>query len=146
MIVNVKTFDKEDFIMQRAVITGLGALTPLGIGVKESWQALCQGRSGIGPITRFDAAGFRTRIAGEVKGFDPLDFIDRKQVRRVDRFIHFALASSRMAIEDSGLVIGGDNAERVGVSIGSAVGGMGFVEKTHELILEGGVHQVSPAR
>jgi len=129
---------------RRVVVTGLGALTPLGTGVSKSWQALCQGKSGIGPITRFEAAAFRTRIAGEVKDFEPLDFIDKKQVRRVDRFIHFALATARMAIEDSRLTINPDNADKIGVSIGSAVGGIENMEKTHQLILEGALHRVSP--
>jgi len=128
---------------RRVVITGLGAVTPLGTGVERSWEALCQGKSGIGPITRFDAANFRTRIAGEVRDFEPADFMERKQIRRIDRFIQFALAAARMALDDSGVKIAG-NPERVGVSIGSAVGGIEYVEKTHPLILRGAVHQVSP--
>jgi len=116
----------------------------LGTGVAKSWQALCQGKSGIGPITRFNANNFRTRIAGEVKDFEPLDFIDKKQVRRVDRFIQFALAAAKMAMEDSGLTINPDNTDRIGVSIGSAVGGIENVEKTHQVILDGAIHKVSP--
>jgi 3-oxoacyl-[acyl-carrier-protein] synthase II len=129
---------------RRVVITGVGAVTPLGVGVEKSWQALCQGKSGIGVITRFDASSFRTRIAGEVSGFNPLDFIDRKLVRRGDRFIHFALAAARMALEDSGLTINASNGERVGVSVGTAMGGVESLEKNHQLLLKGARQQISP--
>ncbi len=129
---------------RRVVITGLAAITPLGVGVETSWQSLCQGKSGIGPVTRFDASGFRTRIAGEVKDFDPSDFIDRKLLRRTDRFIHFALAASRMAVADSLLTIDSDNSERVGVSLGTALGGMESLEKNHQLLLQGAGQRISP--
>jgi len=129
---------------RRVVVTGLGAITPLGIGVETSWQSLCQGKSGIGPVTRFDATGFRTRIAGEVKGFNPLDFMDRKLIRRGDRFIHFALAASRMAVEDSMLTINSSNSERVGVSLGTAVGGIESLEENHQLLLQGACCRISP--
>ena len=88
---------------KRVVVTGLGLVTPLGIGVKETWENLCQGKSGIGPITRFDAGNFRTRIAGEVKGFKAEDFIPQKLIKRLDVFVHYALAAARMAMEQSGL-------------------------------------------
>jgi len=129
---------------RRVVITGLGEVTPLGVGVEASWQALCQGKSGVGVVTGFDASGFRTRIAGEVKGFNPLDFIDRKLARRGDRFIHFALAATRMAVEDSRLKINAGNSERVGVSVGTAMGGIESIEKNHRLLLEGARQQISP--
>ncbi len=129
---------------RRVVVTGLGAITPLGIGVEASWQSLCQGRSGIGPVTRFDAADFRTRIAGEVNGFNPADFIPRKLVRRGGRFIHYTLATTQMAIEDSGLIINLANAERVGVSVGTAMGGVESLEENQELLLKGAQHQISP--
>lgn len=129
---------------RRIVVTGMGAVTPLGIGVEKSWQSLCQGKSGVGVITRFDASDFRTRIAGEVKGFNPSDFIDRKLVRRGDRFIHFALAAARMAMEDSGLTINDSNTERVGVSVGTAMGGIESIEKNHELLIKGARRQISP--
>lgn len=129
---------------RRVVVTGLGAVTPLGIGVEASWRSLCEGRSGIGPVTRFDASGFRTRIAGEVSGFNPEDFLPKKLVRRSDRFIHFALAAARMAVEDSGLAISGTNAERVGVSVGTAMGGVGSLEQNERLLLTGAQHQISP--
>ena len=129
---------------RRVVVTGMGAITPLGVGVEAGWRSLCQGKSGVGAITGFDASSFRTRIAGEVKGFNPLDFIDRKLVRRGDRFIHFALASARMALEDSGLTIDAGNSERVGVSVGTAMGGIESIEKNHELLLEGARQKISP--
>ena len=129
---------------RRVVITGLGAITPLGIGVEKSWQALCQGKSGIGMITSFDATDYRTRIAGEVHGFNPLDFMDRKLTRRSSRFIHFALAAARMAVEDSGLALNSSNGNRVGVSIGTALGGIESLEKSHQLLLQGARHRISP--
>jgi 3-oxoacyl-[acyl-carrier-protein] synthase II len=129
---------------RRVVVTGVGAVTPLGVGVEKSWQSLCQGKSGISEITGFDAGDFRTRIAGEVNGFNPLDFIDRKLARRGDRFIHFALAAARMALEDSGLTINAGNSERVGVSVGTAMGGIESIEKNHQLLLEGARQQISP--
>ena len=129
---------------RRVVITGVGAITPLGVGVEKSWQSLCQGKSGIGVITRFDASDFRTRIAGEVNEFNPLDFMDRKLARRGDRFIYFALAATRMALEDSGLTINASNSGRVGVSVGTAMGGIESLEKNHQLLLQGARHQISP--
>lgn len=129
---------------RRVVVTGMGIVTPLGVGTEASWQGLCQGKSGVGPITHFDASQFRTKIAGEVDGFDPHDFIDRKLVRRGDRFIHFALAAARMALEDSGLKIDAANAERVGVSVGTAMGGIESIEKNHELLIKGARQQISP--
>jgi 3-oxoacyl-[acyl-carrier-protein] synthase II len=129
---------------RRVVVTGMGMVTPLGIGTEASWQALCRGKSGVGPVTHFDASQFRTRIAGEVKDFNPHDFINRKLVRRGDRFIHFALAAARMALEDSGLKIDASNDERVGVSVGTAMGGIESIEKNHELLLKGKRQQISP--
>jgi len=129
---------------RRVAVTGLGAITPLGIGVEKSWQSLCQGKSGINMITRFDATDFGTRIAGEVKDFNPQYFMDRKLVQRTDRFIQFALAASQMAMEDSGLPINPSNAERVGVSVGTALGGIESLEKNHRLLLQGARHQISP--
>ncbi|MGD9117768.1 MAG: beta-ketoacyl-ACP synthase II [Dehalococcoidia bacterium] len=129
---------------RRVVVTGMGMVTPLGVGTEVSWQALCRGQSGVGPVTHFDASQFRTRIAGEVKGFDPHDFIDRKLVRRGDRFIHFALAAARMALEDSELKIDASNDERVGVSVGTAMGGIESIERNHELLVRGKRQQISP--
>jgi len=129
---------------RRVMVTGLGAITPLGIGVEKNWQSLCQGKSGIGSITRFDATNFRTRIAGEVNDFNPLDFMGGKLVGRVDRFIQFALAASRMALEDCKLTINTSNSERVGVIVGTAFGGIESLEKNHQLLLQGDHHQISP--
>ncbi len=129
---------------RRVVVTGLGAITPLGIGVEKSWQSLCQGKSGIGIITRFDATDFGTRIAGEVKDFNPQDFMDRKLVPRTDRFIQFALAATRMALDDSGLTINSSNADRVGVSVGTALAGIESLEKNYQLLLQGTHRQISP--
>jgi 3-oxoacyl-[acyl-carrier-protein] synthase II len=129
---------------RRVVVTGLGAITPLGVGVEKNWQSLCEGRSGIGPITRFDATNFRTRIAGEVNGFNPADFIPEKLARRGDRFIHLALAAAQMAIDDSGLPVKPDNADRFGVSVGTAMGGVESLEKNERLLLNGAQRQISP--
>lgn len=129
---------------RRVVVTGLGLITPLGIGVEKSWQSLCQGKSGIGVITRFDTTDFGTRIAGEVRDFNPLDFMVRKLMQRTDRFIQFALAATGMALEDSGLTINSSNAERVGVSVGTALAGIESLEKNHQLLLQGAHHQISP--
>jgi 3-oxoacyl-[acyl-carrier-protein] synthase II len=107
------------------VITGLGAITPLAVGVADSWHRLCDGTSGIGPITRFDASEMPTRIAGEVKGFDAHLFMDRKVLRRSDLFTQYAIAASRMAIDDAGLNITEETSLRTGVILGSAVGGIG---------------------
>jgi 3-oxoacyl-[acyl-carrier-protein] synthase II len=129
---------------RRVVVTGMGMVTPLGVGTEASWQALCRGKSGVGSVTHFDASQFRTRIAGEVKDFNPHDFIDRKLVRRGDRFIHFALAAARMALEDAKLKITSANDERVGVSVGTAMGGIESIEKNHELLIKGKRQQISP--
>ncbi len=129
---------------RRVVITGMGAITPLGIGIERNWQALCKGKSGIGLISRFDTSNFRTRIAGEVKDFTPLDFIDRKQVHRSSRFIQFALAASRLALEDARLTIDSNNGERTGVSVGTAMGGVESGERGEKLLLDGAKEQISP--
>ena len=104
-------------------MTGVGLVSPLGIGTEANWEALCAGRSGIGPITRFDASQFSARIAGEVKGFDPLQFIDKKDVKKMDVFIQFAIAASQFAMDDAGLTVTPEIATRVGVFIASGIGG-----------------------
>ncbi len=129
---------------RRVVVTGLGLVSPVGTGVEESWSALVAGKSGIGPITLFDASTFPTRIAGEVKGFDPEKFMDRKEVRRNDRFIHFALAAGDMAFRDSGLDMTREDPERVGAIIGSGLGGLATIEETHQTFMERGVRKISP--
>ena len=126
------------------VVTGLGLVCPVGVGVEESWQALLAGKSGIGPITHYDASTYPTRIAGEVKGFEPEKFMDRKEVRRNDRFIQFALAAADMAVRDSGIDFEKENPERVGVIVGSGMGGLATIEDTHKTLMERGVRKVSP--
>jgi 3-oxoacyl-[acyl-carrier-protein] synthase II len=129
---------------RRVALTGVGLISPLGVGTAENWQALLAGKSGIGLITRFDTTEYPSRIAGEVKGFNPLDYVDKKEVKKSDTFIHFALAASRFALEDSGLRIDEGNAPRVGVVIGSGIGGLPLIEATHKTLLEKGPSRVSP--
>jgi len=129
---------------RRVAVTGVGLVSPLGVGTAENWHALLEGRSGIGPITRFDATGYPSRIAGEVRGFNPLDYLDKKDVKKSDTFIHYALAASRFALEDAGLRIDADNANRVGVVIGSGIGGLPLIESMHKILLEKGPDRVSP--
>jgi 3-oxoacyl-[acyl-carrier-protein] synthase II len=126
------------------VVTGVGLVSSVGIGTQETWKALLAGKSGIGPITHFDATEFSSRIAGEVKGFDPLQFVDKKEARKMDVFIQFALAASTFAMEDSGLEITPENAGRVGVYIGSGIGGFATIEREHEALLKGGPRKISP--
>ena len=129
---------------RRVVITGFGLITPLGIGVDESWAALCSGKSGISEITRFDASDFDTKIAGEVKGFHPEDFLPKKEAKRTQTFIAYAVATSRMAIEDSGLVIDSTNENRVGVLTGCGLGGLQILEQTSKVLEEKGPRRVTP--
>lgn len=129
---------------RRVVITGMGLITPLGIGLTASWEALVAGRSGIGPITRFDASDLPVHIAGEVKDFDPALYIEAKEIKKMDRFIHFAVAASTMAFEDSGLRITEENAERAGVIIGSGIGGLPAIERYHKAYLEKGHRKITP--
>lgn len=129
---------------RRVVITGIGLVTPLGIGVKETWSALCAGVSGITEITRFDTTGFNTKIAGEVKGFRPEDFMSKKDAQRSELFIAYSVAATRMALEDSGLVIDDSNYDRVGVITGCGLGGLGLMEKTILDINRKGPGRVSP--
>lgn len=129
---------------RRVVITGLGAVTPLGLDVKSSWQAILEGKSGVGYITHFDATTYPVKIAAEVKGFEPTNYIEIKEVKKMDRFIHFAIAATQMAIEDSGLRIEKENPEKIGVVIGSGMGGLPAIEYYHKLALEKGWKRVSP--
>jgi 3-oxoacyl-[acyl-carrier-protein] synthase II len=122
----------------------MGAVTPLGNTVAETWEGICRGKSGIGRITRFDCTAFETKIAGELKGFDPLQYVNRKEQRRLDDFIIYALASAEMAMADAGLVIGAGEAERAGVIIGTAIGGIATIEKEKEAVLLGGPRKMSP--
>jgi 3-oxoacyl-[acyl-carrier-protein] synthase II len=134
-------------VRRRVVVTGVGLVSPLGVGTAQNWQALLEGRSGIGPITRFDASDYPSRIAGEVKGFDPLDYLDKKEVKKTDTFIQYAVAAAQFAVEDSGLVtdkIDESEADRIGVIIGSGIGGLPLIETMHRTLLEKGPHRVSP--
>jgi 3-oxoacyl-[acyl-carrier-protein] synthase II len=129
---------------RRVVITGLGMITPLGIGVKGSWEGLIAGRSGIKRITQFDSSNFPTKIAGEVQDFNPEDYIEYKEIKKMDRFIHFAIAATKMAIDDSGLQITASNAEKVGVIVGSGIGGLHAIEHYHSVLLEKGPRRITP--
>jgi 3-oxoacyl-[acyl-carrier-protein] synthase II len=126
------------------VVTGVGLVSPLGIGTQANWAALCAGRSGIGPITRFDASQFSARIAGEVKGFDPLQFIDKKDVKKMDVFIQYALAASQFAVDDARLKVTAELADHVGVFIASGIGGFQTIEGEHKELLKGGPRRISP--
>jgi 3-oxoacyl-[acyl-carrier-protein] synthase II len=129
---------------RRVVITGVGLITPLGIGVEETWSALCAGKSGVGEITRFNASTYDTKIAGEVKGFKAEDFMPRKEAKRLETFIAYAIAATRMAVEDSGLVIDEHNAGRVGVLTGCGLGGLNMLEITAHTVDTKGPQRVSP--
>jgi 3-oxoacyl-[acyl-carrier-protein] synthase II len=129
---------------RRVVVTGIGLVSSLGIGTELNWTALCAGRSGIAPITKFDAAQFATRIAGEVKGFDPLRFLEKKDVKKMDVFIQYAIAASQFAMDDAGFVVSPEQAPRVGVFIASGIGGFTTIEREHKALLEGGPRKISP--
>ncbi len=129
---------------RRIVVTGLGMVSPVGNTVAESWAAILAGRSGIGPITAFDAAAFSVRISGAVKNFDPTQYISPKDVRKMDTFIHYGMAAGIQAITDSGLQITEENAERIGVIIGSGIGGLPGIEESHSEYLRGGPRKISP--
>ncbi|MDH4300376.1 MAG: beta-ketoacyl-ACP synthase II [Dehalococcoidia bacterium] len=131
-------------LRRRVVVTGLGAVTPLATGVEESWQKLCQGKSGVARITKFDPSGLNVQIAAELKGFHPEDFLDKKKIRRTDPFIQYALVASRMAIDDARLTINEHNASRVGVVLGSCAGGMNMYEKNLNALSNEGPERVSP--
>jgi 3-oxoacyl-[acyl-carrier-protein] synthase II len=126
------------------VVTGIGLVSPLGIGTAPNWEALCAGQSGVGRITKFDATGYAAQIAGEVKGFDPLQFIEKKDVKKMDVFIQYAIAAAQFAMQDSKLQITSQNAARVGVFIASGIGGFTTIEREHKALLEGGPRKISP--
>ncbi len=129
---------------KRVVVTGLGVIAPVGIGKDNFWQALVQGKSGIKPITRFDASELPTRIAGEIRDFEPADYLDKKEARRMDRFAQFAVAASKLAIEDSGLDLTQENLERIGVILGSGIGGMETFEDQTKTLVNRGPNRISP--
>ena len=129
---------------RRVVVTGVGLVSPLAIGTQANWEALLAGKSGIGPITRFDASTFSARIAGEVKGFDPLRFVDKKDVKKMDVFIQFALAASQFAVDDARLQVTAEIADKVGVYIASGIGGFQTIEREHQELMKGGPRRISP--
>jgi 3-oxoacyl-[acyl-carrier-protein] synthase II len=129
---------------RRVVVTGLGIVSPVGNGVEAAWANVIAGRSGISRITRFDASGYASRIAGEVKGFDVTRYLSAKDARRMDRFIHFGMAAGIEALADSGLTVTPQNAERIGVVIGSGIGGLPMIEDTHNELLKSGPRRISP--
>jgi 3-oxoacyl-[acyl-carrier-protein] synthase II len=131
-------------LKRRVVITGLGAVTPLATGVEESWLKLCQGKSGVAKITKFDSSGFNVQIAAELKDFNPEDFLDKKKIRRTDPFIQYALVAARMAIDDAGVTINQNNASRIGVVLGSCAGGMNMYGKNLFALRDAGPEKVSP--
>lgn len=129
---------------RRVVVTGIGLLSAVGLTREETWSGLIQGRSGVALITHFDASTFPVRFAAEVKGFDPQQFIDRKEIKKMDAFIHYAIAASQEAVDDAGLRITPENAARVGTSIGSGIGGFSIIEREHTKLMEGGPDRISP--
>ncbi|HEX9080160.1 MAG TPA: beta-ketoacyl-ACP synthase II [Desulfuromonadaceae bacterium] len=130
--------------MRRVVVTGVGAVSPIGIGNAANWDALVNGRSGLGLITRFDVSDMPVKVAGEVKGFNPEEYIDKKEIKKMDLFIQYALGAAHYAMQDSGLTITEENAERVGVLVGAGLGGLPTIEKYHSALLEGGYKKISP--
>jgi len=131
-------------LTRRVVVTGVGLLTPLGIGTETSWEAIRAGECGIGPITQFDATAFSCRIAGEVKGFDPAAYIEKKEIKKMGRFIQFAIAAADFALGGAGLKVAPEDAEMVGVYIGSGIGGFEVIEREHQTLLEHGPRRISP--
>ncbi len=129
---------------RRVLVTGVGLVSPLGVGTRATWTGIAAGISGAGPITHFDASGFSSRIAGEVPGFDPLDYADRREARKMDTFIHYALAASLFAAEDAGLSLPVEHPERTGVIVGSGIGGFETIEREHRKLLERGPRRISP--
>lgn len=129
---------------RRVAVTGVGLVSPLGVGTEATWSALMAGVSGIGPITRFDVSGYPARIAGEISDFDALQFVEKKEVKKMDLFTQYALAAASFAVEDSGLTIDEENADRVGVIVGSGIGGLPFIEAMHRKVLENGPGRISP--
>jgi 3-oxoacyl-[acyl-carrier-protein] synthase II len=129
---------------RRVVVTGVGLVSPLGVGTAPTWEGILDGRSGVGPITRFDASAYPSRIAGEVRGFEPADYMEKKEVKKSDTFIHYAIAAAHFAMADSGLQIDESNADRVGVIVGSGIGGLPLIERMHSVLLEKGPDRISP--
>jgi 3-oxoacyl-[acyl-carrier-protein] synthase II len=130
--------------MRRVVVTGVGVVSPLGTGNRKNWESVTTGVSGIERLTRFDATDFPVQIAGEVRDFNPEDFIEKKEIKKMDLFIQYALGAAHFAMEDSGLKVTDENAERVGVLVGAGLGGLPTIEKYHQAVQEGGYKKISP--
>jgi len=137
-------FRRSDPLRKRVVITGSGLVIPTGIGVETAWKNVCEGRSGIGRLTRFDPNGHETKISAEVKDFNPENYIEKKEIKKMDLFIQYALAATKEALEDSQLKITPENAEEVGVIVGTGLGGLPTIEKYHQILLEKGPGRISP--
>ena len=129
---------------RRVVVTGIGLVTPCGIGTDNVWNNILSGKSGIGPITRFNTDRFDTKFAGEVKDFNPEDYVQPKEVKKMDLFIHYALAAAHIAVKDAGLDMGKEDPERVGVVVGTGLGGLPTIEKYHSVLLERGPGRITP--
>ncbi|HET7707863.1 MAG TPA: beta-ketoacyl-ACP synthase II [Thermoanaerobaculia bacterium] len=129
---------------RRVVVTGIGMISPLGVGNEPNWKGLIEGRSGIGPITKFDASAYACRIAGEVKGFNAEEWIEKKEVKKSDTFIHYAVAAAQMAVTDAGLDTSKEDQDRIGVIIGSGIGGLPLIEEMHKKLIEKGPSRMSP--
>lgn len=132
------------YSFRRVVVTGIGFVSPLGVGTEKNWKALLDGESGITLITKFDASNFSTKIAGEATGFDPLEFIEKKEIRKMDPFIQYAVAAAHLAVQDSGIPVSLLEGDRVGVYVGSGIGGIGTIEENKKTLLEVGPDRVSP--
>ncbi|MGI9570035.1 MAG: beta-ketoacyl synthase N-terminal-like domain-containing protein, partial [Desulfobulbia bacterium] len=129
---------------RRVVVTGLGLLTPVGNTVDESWKNIVAGKSGVAPITAFDASEFSTRISASVKNFDATDYLSFKEIKKMDTFIHFGIAAGIQALDDSGIEVTDANAERIGVAIGSGIGGLPTIERNRDAYVAGGPRKISP--
>jgi 3-oxoacyl-[acyl-carrier-protein] synthase II len=129
---------------RRVVVTGMGLVTPLGTGLEKTWKAICAGESGVTRISKFDPTDYPSQIAGEVKDFDPAAYIEKKEIKKMDSFIHYAVGASQMAVDDAGLKVSADIADRVGVYIGSGIGGIGSIEHYHKILMEKGPDRISP--
>ena len=129
---------------RRVVVTGMGLVFPTGIGVGTAWKNLCEGKSGIGLLTRFDTNGFETKIAGEVKNFNPELYIDKKEIKKMDLFIQYSIAATKEALDDAQLAIGPDNSEQIGVIVGTGLGGLPSIEKYHKVLLDRGPSRITP--
>ena len=129
---------------RRVVVTGMGLVIPIGIGVETAWKNVCEGKSGIGPLMRFDTNGFETKISGEVKNFNPELYIDKKEIKKMDLFIQYAIAAAKEALEDAQLAITPENSEQIGVIVGTGLGGLPSLERYHKILLEKGPGRISP--